>query len=221
MKPLYAFTLGLSLVALSSPSYAQTQIIFEGYVGERIDALNAQEQRYEKRFRAYRHTDRNAARSTYRLNKARFFETEWAGERLIENIEDFTAEHLLQALVDYNLARVDNPIVSSKLRFVVDQLKTENNSVAIFDSSHSYMKGRMDVLGDGGEVLESYDISANYVHQPSVERNYKGPDLFYFTTDPELRVGPLFTQFVAKGLSKLYPETQFAKAYVAVDPINF
>ncbi|MGD8327252.1 MAG: hypothetical protein PVF65_10065 [Sphingomonadales bacterium] len=221
MKSLYAFALGLGFVALSSPSYAQTQIIFEGYVGERISALDAQEQRYEKRFRAYRHTDRNPARSTFRLNKARFFETEWAGERLIENIEDFTAEHLLQALVDYNLARVDDPIAPSKLRFVVDQLKTENNAVAIFDGSHSYMTGRMEVLGEGGAVVQSYDISANFVRQPSVERNYKGPDLFYFTTDPELRVGPLFTQFVAKGLNKLYPDIQFAKAYVAVDPVNF
>ena len=99
MKLLSTAVLGLSLVALSNPSSAQTQVVFEGYVGERIDALNALEQRYEERFRKFRHTDRGATRSSFRLNKARFFKTEWAGERLIENVDDFTAEKLIQALV--------------------------------------------------------------------------------------------------------------------------
>lgn len=221
MKILSTALLGLSLVAFSNPSQAQTQVVFEGYVGERIGDLNALEQRYEERFRQYRHTDRNAVRSTFRFNKARFFKTEWAGERLIENVEDFTAERLIQALVDYNLRRVDNPIDASQLRFVVERLKTANNNVAIFDGAQTYMLGRMEVLDEAGNISQSFDLSANFVRNPSVERNYQGPDLFYFTTDPSLRVAPLFTQFVRKGLNKLYPDVAFAKAFVATNPVNF
>jgi len=221
MKLLSTAVLGLSLVALSNPSSAQTQVVFEGYVGERIDALNALEQRYEERFRKFRHTDRGATRSSFRLNKARFFKTEWAGERLIENVDDFTAEKLIQALVDYNLKRVDNPVDTSKLRFVVEELKTSNNNVAIFDGFQSYMTGRLEVFDAQGNISQSHDLSVNFVENPSVQRNYQGPDLFYFTTDPSLRVGPLFTQFVRKGLNKIYPDTEFAKAYVASNPVNF
>lgn len=212
---------GLAACALSPFAVADTTVVYEDYVAERYDSLNSLETEFEERFRANRHTDLNAARSTFRFNATRFAGTEWAGERLIPDLADYSVTTLIERLVDYNLERVPEAARKGDIRITIRKLFTSNNNIAIFDSHSTYAKGMIEVLDASGNVVESHKVSTNFVERPRITRSYDGPDLIYFTTDAEERVGPILTQFVRKAMEKVYPDTEFAHALIVAEPVDF
>ena len=118
-KKVFAVTAMIACFLTGSITLASenVEISFSNFIEKRQNSVNEIEQRLEKRFRAYRRTDRNAARPTF--NESRYQGTQWANERLIDSVESYTIENLLTALVEYNLERVDDSARRGNIRLVL------------------------------------------------------------------------------------------------------
>ena len=202
-------------VLLSGAAGAQILPSMEGYRVEvefseglerRMTAINNTEQRYEKRFRENRHDAKSPrGAGTQRFARNRTAGTEWAGERLIGKISDFTLENLLKALVAYNVNRAV-PDFAGHIEIRIDRLKLSNPSIAFLDSFQSYAKGRVKVTASDGTVLFDEKVNANMVVDPTVDTEYNGSEMAFVETDPSKRVGPTLAYFVERALKKAWPE---------------
>lgn len=181
-------------------------VAFSDSLGQRMGAINNLEQQLEERFRENRHY----AKSPREAGSQRFAATltagtEWAGERLIGEISEFSLDNLVKALVAYNVNRAA-PEFGGRIEITIDALKLSNASIAFLESFQSYAAGRVKVIAADGDVLLDREIRANLVTNPTVDRAYKGPALAFAETDPSRRVGPTLAYFVEQALERVWPD---------------
>ncbi|MBL37775.1 MAG: hypothetical protein CMP07_05140 [Xanthomonadales bacterium] len=211
-----SIALAIGLLALI-PTFATAEILpqTEGYsvevtfsdnLQQRMASINGLEQRLEARFRENRHyatSPREAG--SQRFAKSRTEGTEWAGERLIGDVSDFTLDNLLEALVAYNVNRAA-PDFEGRIEIHIDELKLTNPSIAFLESFQSYAEGRVKVTDADGNVLFDEKVRTNLVIDSTVDTSYDGPELAFAETDPSQRAGPTLAYFVGRALKRAWPE---------------
>lgn len=211
-----SIALAMGLLALV-PTTAATEILpqTEGYsvevtfsdnLEQRMASINALEQRLEARFRENRHYARSPrGAGSQRFAKNRTVGTEWAGERLIGDVSDFTLDNLVKALVAYNVNRAA-PDFAGRIEIHIDGLKLTNPAIAFLESFQSHAEGRVKVTDADGNVLFDEKVRTNLVIDSTVDPSYDGPELAFGETDPSQRVGPTLAYFVERALERTWPE---------------
>lgn len=203
------------LLLIPAVSFAQILPPIEGYdvevsfsndLQERMASINTHEQNLEERFRDNRHGARSSREAgTQRFAETRTAGTQWAGERLIGEVSDFTLENLVTALVAYNVNRAA-PDFGGRIEIKLDSLKLTNPSIAFLKSFQSFAEGHLKVTDADGSVLFDKDVRTNLVIDSTVDTSYDGPELAFVETDPSRRVGPTLAYFVERALERVWPE---------------
>ncbi|HXV73276.1 MAG TPA: hypothetical protein VD713_00960 [Sphingomonadales bacterium] len=218
-------------------SAANVEVAFSSKLERNMDALNAIEREREENFRKFYDDYRASLTETARrFDHVKFGNVAWAGETLIPNIEDFTVENFIKALVQENLRRAGFDNVDGTIRVQVDRIKVANHSLSFIANSQdfdpvvirngstspgtnkdSYVLGSIQHVDAAGNVVKSVKISANFIYDVTVDNDYQGPGFAFSVTDPSFRVGPALTRFVEKGLDTLFGTEAFYGA-VLVGP---
>lgn len=190
----------------------RVHVTFSDEIESRMDSINSVEQRFEQRFRQHRY-DAQSRRlaGTQRFASINTEGTEWAGERLIGEVSEFTLENLVKAMVAYNVNLVV-PDFRGDIEVRVNLLKLSNATTAYLDSSHSYALGRFKVTTSDGNIVFDDKVSANLLIDQTVNPSFDGPELAFVETDPSKRVGPTLAYFVRQALRQAWPEHKDAFA---------
>lgn len=209
-----AFAIGLAGL-LSTTAAAEILPSTEGYsvevtfsdkLQERMASINSLEQRLEERFRENRHYAKSpSGAGSQRFAENRTAGTEWAGERLIVDVSDFTLDNLIKALVAYNVNRAA-PDFAGRIEIHIDELKLTNPAIAFLQSFQSYAEGRVKVTDANGNALFDKKVRTNLVIDSTVDPSYDGAELAFAETDPSQRVGPTIAYFVERALERTWPE---------------
>lgn len=183
-------------------------VTFSDKLRQRLASINSLEQRFEERFRENRHYARSPRRAgTQRFAGRSNADTEWAGERLIGKVSDYTLENLVEAMVAYNVNRA-LPDFGGRIEIHIDKLQLSNPAIAFLESIQSYAAGRIKVIDPDGSVVFNDRVRANLVVDRTVDDSYDGPALAFVETDPSKRVGPTLAFFVKRALQQAWPEHQ-------------
>lgn len=181
------------------------EVTFSKSLERRMASINALEQRLEERFRQSRHYARSPRDAgSQRFAESRTSGTQWAGERLVGEVSDFTLDNLVKAMVAYNVDRAA-PDFSGRIEIEIDALKLTNPSIAYLESFQSYAEGRVKVTDADGNVLFDKEVRTNLVINSTVDASYDGPELAFAETDPSRRVGPTLAYFVERALERVWP----------------
>ena len=184
----------------------QIETVFSKALTKRMQSIDDLERTFEKRFRKTGTDDSSPLRSAiHRFPKNRTEGTQWAGETLIPDAENYMMSNLITALAADNLNHAV-PDFTGTLRFTIDRLKVSSHPIAFLNASHSYALGKVEWLDLDGNLVKSQDVSANLVVDPSVDLNYDGPKYAFIETDEADRVGPTLAYFVEQALESLWPE---------------
>ncbi|MGF1605414.1 MAG: hypothetical protein ACFB22_03675 [Rhodothalassiaceae bacterium] len=198
--------LAATVMALSTGANAQQiDIQFSKHLQKHLDSIARVEQRKEEAFRRTGLPERNPVRSVFRFNDARTAGTQWAGEQLIPQVENYDLPTLLRRLIEDNLLRADVGF-DGTIRLEVDKFRITNADVAALRGVNTYAKGRISLISPDGDVLESHKVRTNFVTDPTVDPSYTGDKYAFLETDPVNRIGPLASQFVEKALERAFPE---------------
>lgn len=218
---------------------AEVEVGFSGKLTRNMDRLNEIEKEREINFRKYL-DDIEAApvRSDRRFDRTKFSEVAWAGETLIPDINNYTVENFLKALVKEDMKRAGFDDVEGTIRLKIDRIKVANHSLSFVSNSRgfdpqisndihfsgvvsrdgttspgsnidTYVLGSIEQLDENGTVVKSVKVTATLVYDTTVDNNYQGPGFAFSVTDPSERVGPALTYFVKKGLDKLFDTDAF------------
>ena len=237
-KILTALIAALLMAVGSSGAFAaNVEVGFSGKLARNMDRLNSIEREREENFRKF-YDDYQASRTqtARRFDTVKFGNVAWAGETLIPNIDDFTVENFIKALVQENLRRAGFENVDGTIRVQIDRIKVANHSLSFlstggdFDpvvirngstsagtNKDTYVLGSVQHLDANGNVVKSVKVSANFVYDVTVDNDYQGPGFAFSVTDPSFRVGPALTRFLEKGLNALFGTDAFYGA-VLVGP---
>jgi len=187
------------------PEGYTVEVTFADKLQKRLVSINNVEQRLEKQFREDRHYQRGiTAAGTQRSAKIDTAGTAWAGERLIENPDDFTLENLIKAMVAYNVNRAA-PGFQGRIEVELNEIGLSNAPVASIARNRSYAAGNITVRRSDGSVQFSGPVKVNLVVDPVADRSYDGPELAFTETDPPKRVGPTLAYFIERALEKAWP----------------
>jgi len=209
--------LAISLCVLAQPAIAGAQIVpsadsysvdvkFPEGVERRMLSINNLEQNFEERFREDRNDGTTLSRTgTQRFAASQTAGTEWAGERLIGDVSDYTLDNLVKSMVAYNINRAV-PDFSGSIELTIERFKLSNPSIAILEWSESYARGRIKVTNADGRVLFDDTVRADLVVDTTVDSAYEGPELAFVETDPSKRVGPTLAYFIERALEQVWPE---------------
>lgn len=227
------------LIAIGSSGAfaANVEVGFSGKLARNMDKLNSIEREREENFRKF-YDDYQASRTqtARRFDTVKFGNVAWAGQTLIPNIEEFTVENFIKALVQENLRRAGFDNVDGTIRVQIDRIKVANHSLSFLANSQdfdpvvirngstsaatnkdSYVLGTIQHLDAAGTVVKSVKVSANFIYDVTVDNDYQGPGFAFSVTDPSFRVGPALTRFLEKGLDALFGTDAFYGA-VLVGP---
>jgi len=179
---------------------------FPEAIERRMSSINNLEQVFEERFRENRNDGTTLLETgTQRFADIQTAGTEWAGERLIDDVADYTLDNLVKSMVAYNVTRAV-PDFSGSIEVTIDRLKLSNPSIAILEWSESYARGRVKVTSADGSVLFDEAVRVNLVVDSTVDSAFAGPELAFVETDPSKRVGPVLAYFVERALEQVWPE---------------
>jgi len=182
------------------------EVTFSDELQQRMISINNLEQRLETRFRENRHYARSSREAgSQRFAQSQTAGTEWAGERLIGDVSDFTLENLVEALVAYNVNR-GAPDFTGRIEIEIEGLKLTNPGIAFLEDFQSYVEGHVKVIDADGNVLFDDSVRTNLVVNSSVAAAHDGPELAFAETDPSQRVGPTLAYFVERALARAWPE---------------
>lgn len=191
---------------LPSTEGYSVEVTFSDKLQQRMASINSLEQRLEERFRENRHyakSPRGAGSQRFAKNLTEG--TDWAGERLIGDVSDFTLDNLVKALVAYNVNRAA-PDFGGRVEIHIDELKLTNPAIAFLESFQSYAEGRVKVTDAEGNALFDKKVRTNLVIDSTVDPSHEGPELAFAESDPSQRVGPTLAYFVEHALARAWPE---------------
>lgn len=203
------FAFGAS-ATIAAADIVNVEVSFSGRLTQNMDTLNAIEKQREENFRQF-YDDYRASRTqtSRRFDTVKFGDVEWAGKALIPEIENFTVQNFITALVNENLSRAGFEDVDGTIRVHVERLKVANHSLSFLSSSDTYVIGTFEHVGENGQVVKTVKVSANLVYDVTVDNDYAGPAFAFSVTDPSHRIGPALTRFVQKGLQNLFDSNAF------------
>lgn len=198
----------VSAVLLIGQQVLATQINIDYAAGlERyLPSINANERARESAFRQNRLPNNQGRFNTlFTFNKERLHGTDWAGERLIESIDNYTVDSLLRSLVEDNIERFTSAEEISRIDLDVRRIRVENYSLPRIGAAGTYVKGSVSWYNDDGQLGGQTDLTANLINIPALDKPYTGEKYAFGEPDKENRVGPVLSYFVQQALQDLFP----------------
>lgn len=206
MKYLYligAVALGLS--GSLSASAMDVEVKLSPRIEKNLKSIDRIELRRESFFREYRVEGANR-RPVGNLNVNRFSETEFANERLIPEIDDFSFVNLAAAMAEHSLSKVEEHNPGHKLVVEIDKFWVTNYSLTKFASFNTRMVGTVSLVDAAGKTVASEEVDTPIVPQFTQSWNYQGSEYAYLIDSANVRVAPLMATFLEKGIERLYPD---------------
>ncbi len=199
-----AVSLGAPLGVSASVSARDVDVQFSSRIEEDMKRIDRIELRREKFFRTYRVEGANR-RPVGNLNVNRFRETEFANERLIPDVEDFSFKTLVAAMAEYDLQQVKDRNPDHKLVVEIEDFWVSNYSLNRFNSFTTRMVGTLSLVDASGAVVKTQEVDTVIVPQFTQSWNYTGSEYAYLDQSASVRVSPILATFLKKGIEGLYP----------------
>ncbi|UTW54975.1 hypothetical protein [Kordiimonas sp. SCSIO 12610] len=198
------------MLGLSGTAFAESDIIelsFSKYLAKRMDRISAIDKQREEVFRDFRRDgSRQAQRPRDRLNNSRFFQTEWANERLIPNLDDYSVPALIEEMMKRGIEEASPDGFNGRIVLDITELRIANFPLAAINSFNSRMKGVVKHYDENNNLIAEHKVWTALVPKFTAGRNYQGRDYAYLTTSGTTRVGPVAAEFTAKALEKIFPD---------------
>lgn len=206
-KALTAAVLGFGLICTTAMSAhaLQVNVDFSPELERYIPRIDAIEKQREEQFRQTLTSTQRPLNSVFRFNRQQLEGTDWAGQRLIDSVDQYTVENLIQELIEDNLARLDVAL-DDRIEVRIDQLRVANYSVSRIGASNTYVKGEIRWLAGDGALRGEKQLTANFVKIPVLDKPYTGERYAFGEPDETNRVGPVLSHFVERALGYLFPE---------------
>jgi hypothetical protein len=196
----------LSVSSAASVKTSELEINFSEYLDKRMERISAIDRGREKVFRKYRRDgSRRSLRPRDVLNKSRFFQTEWANERLIPDLAEYSVPSLLTEMMKRGIEGANPDGFDGRVVLEVDKMYVSRFPLAAINSFNTRMEGKVKLFDNQGDLVAEYDLWTGLVPKFTASRNYKGPDYAYLSTSGATRVGPIAAEFVAEALEKVFP----------------
>ncbi len=191
---------------LVPPAGVTVAVSFSNKLTRRIGAIDRVEQIMEERWRRHRITTAGvrasiADRRHYTERKVSVY----AGERLIPDLDAYTAANIIKAATIYNLRRA-LPDFRGRIVYEIRKLKVARHPVAFLNGSHSYATGRVRIETEDGQVLLERKVHTQLIADLSPVYHYDGPRLPFIPGDADRRVAPVLTAFVERALKAAFPD---------------
>lgn len=207
MKFLYLISaVALGLVAPVGASAMEVEVKLSPRIEKNLKSIDRIEGRREAFFREYRVEGANR-RPVGNLNVDRFSETEFANERLIPEIDDFSFASLAEAMATHSLSKVEGRNPDHKLVVEIDNFWVSNYSLNKFSSFNTRMVGTVSLVDASGNTVASEEVDTPIVPQFTQSWNYQGPEYAYLIDSANVRVAPVMATFLEKGIERLYPDS--------------
>lgn len=206
MKNLLIFgALALGMVGFTGAAAMDVEVKLSPRIEKNLKSIDRIELRREAFFREYRVEGANR-RPVGNLNVNRFSETEFANERLIPDIDDFSFTNLASAMAEHSLEAAGGLQDDQKLLVEIDNFWVSNYSLNKFATFTTRMKGTVSLLDASGDVVASKDVDTALVPQFTQSWNYQGSEYAYLIDSANVRVSPIMANFIKKGIEGVYPE---------------
>lgn len=196
---------GFGLAATQIASAADVNVKFSPRIEKNLASLNQVEKKREVHFRQYREEGSSRV-NTRNLNYARFAKAEFAAERLIPNVEDFSIRAIAEAMAAHSLVSVENHNPDHKLVVEIEDFFAANYPIAKFSSFSTRMKGRVSLLDAADKVIATKEISTTIIPHWSGNYSYSGPEYAFLEQSMDVRFAPVLAAFLKKGIERLYPD---------------
>ncbi|PCI62442.1 MAG: hypothetical protein COB37_06945 [Kordiimonadales bacterium] len=203
-----AAPLALLLAASSVPASAADVVVdvsFSEDIAKGMQSINSLEKRREKFFRRNYGEARNSGFS--KIGRSRYKYAEFAGERLIPNLDDFTLENIIRRTVQHDIAVMDLPNKPARISVTLTRMKVSNYSLARFKSFSSVMTGTVTSFDASGAQVGSTNLTWEFLPRYTQDVRYKGSEYVYLEESIGVRIAPLTTGFIERALERLYPES--------------
>lgn len=176
------------------------------------DRINHIEQKREEAFRKYR-DDRMAFRTSgsRRMARAIWDNVGWAGERLIDDVDQYTMTNLITSMVNYSLDKANMGDKVGRVDVYLDKLRVEDHSLGLLRGNSNYASGRMVAWDMNGNKIGEKDFSSTFTPLVTASRHYDGPDMAFADLHENTRIGPTLGYFIYKGLDKVLGDADFPR----------
>lgn len=206
MKLVKSLAMALALAGFAQIASAQdVEVKFSPRIENNLSSIDRIELKREKYFREYRLEGANR-RNVRNLNTSVFIETEFANERLIPDIEDFSFRALVEAMAAHDLNHVDGRDPAHRLVVEIDKFWVSNYSLNKFSSFNTRMVGTVSLVDASGATVASKDVDTIILPQFTPAWNYKGREYAFLNQSANVRVAPVLATFLKKGIEGVYPE---------------
>ncbi|RMF71940.1 MAG: hypothetical protein D6740_05985 [Alphaproteobacteria bacterium] len=191
---------------LKPPPGVVITVTFSNKLARRIGAIDRIEQIMEERWRRHRITTASVRASiTDRQHYGERKVSVYGGEKLIPDLDAYTAANIIKAATVYNLRRA-LPDFRGRIAYEIRKLKVARHPVAFLNGSHSYVVGRVRIETNAGKVLLERKIHAQLIADLSPVYHYDGPRLPFIPSDADRRIAPVLTAFVERALKAAFPD---------------
>lgn len=206
MKLIKLLAVAVAFLGLATPASAMdVDVKFSSKIEDHLSSIDRIELRRETFFREYRVEGANR-RQVGNLNVNRFAETEFANERLIPDIDDFSFENLVAAMAEYDLKQIEDHNPDHKLVVEIENFWVSNYSLNRFQSFNTRMVGTVSLVDASGAVVASKEVDTVILPQFTQSWNYQGSEFAYLAQSANVRVSPILATFLKKGIEGLYPD---------------
>lgn len=192
-------------VMLSAPAAADVEVIFSERIMGDMAALNQLELRREEFFREYRQEGARRFRPQ-RVDQVFLTGVDFAHEKLIPELEEYSVQALADAMAQYNLAQIKEHNPNHTLRIEIEDFNISNYSLARYAQGPTRMKGTMSIIDEAGNVVRSEKVRTAMLPKFTSVRRYDGKEYAYMRETMDVRMGPMLASFMEKGMEDLYPE---------------
>ncbi|WP_262694607.1 hypothetical protein [Kordiimonas aquimaris] len=190
---------------LAVPASADVEVVFSEQIEGDMDRLNQLEVRREEFFRKYRQEGSRRFRPG-RADQVYFKNVKFAHEKLIPEVDDYSVQALANAMVAYNLSKIESHNPAHTLRVEIDDFNVSNYSLARYSQGPTRMKGTMSIIDANGRVVRSERVVTALLPKFSSVIRYDGEEYAYLRDMMNVRVGPMLASFLEKGMEDLYPD---------------
>lgn len=166
----------------------------------RIDKI---EQRREKYFRKHRgETRRHRAP---KLARARYAKAEFAGERLVPELENYSFEAIVRSAVKRDVAVMELDNVPSRIAVTLQQMRIADYSLARYRSHNTVMVGTVEAFNAAGKRTGAVKLTWEMIPLHTTDTGYSGREYAFLQESAYVRIAPLTVGFLEKALEQIYP----------------
>jgi hypothetical protein len=200
-----SIVISMLMTAFSASAFAaEAEVVFTGRIAKDLSRIDNLELVREKFFRKNRREGVGKFERS-RIRAGLFVKAEFANERLIPNIDDFSIQALANAMATYSFDKEPQRTPGENLKVEIENFSIISYSLARYSQGPTRMKGKVSVLDDAGNVIRTVDVFHAMVPRWTNNRSYDGAEYAYARDSGNVRIAPMIASFIEQGLEELYP----------------